>query len=284
MRLPARLSRRKKDVHKNSFGHVLIIAGSRRMLGAAALCGLASMRSGAGLVTVAVPKSLNNVLQKKLAPVIMTLPLPETRSQMPGTAAYRTIADQFSRYSAVAIGPGLGRSAATQKFVLSVIRNCPQPLVIDADALNILSHDLKTLSGHTAERVLTPHPGEMARLTGMRTSAVERHRKDIALAFALKNKCVLLLKGHLTIVASAKGKAYLNKTGNSGMATAGSGDVLTGMIAAFLAQGLTGFEAAKLGAYLHGLAGDHAAEQKGRISLIATDILESIPAVLQGQP
>jgi len=263
---------------------VLIIAGSKRMLGASALCGLAAMRSGAGLVTLGIPKSLNSPLQKKISPVIMTRPLPETRSQELGISAYRTLANESSRYSAIAIGPGLGRSASTQRFVLSAIRNSPLPMVIDADALNILSLNLKVLKNSNVERVLTPHPGEMARLTGMRKSAIERHRKEIAQAFALKNKCVLLLKGHLTIIASAKGKATINQTGNSGMATAGSGDVLTGMIAAFLAQGLTGYEAAKLGAYLHGSSGDHAAERIGRISLIATDILDSIPAVLKGQP
>ncbi len=281
MRLPAPLSRRKNDAHKNQFGHVLVLAGSARMLGAAALCGLSAMRTGAGLVTAGVAKSLNSTLQAKVSNVIMTLPLQETSGQAIAFAAYSSIKKAFSNYQSVALGPGMGQEAGTKKFVLKMIAECPLPMVVDADALNILSSDLKMLGRAQGLRVLTPHPGEMARLTGLSSDLIGKDRAKAARDFSVQNRCVLLLKGHRTVVASASGNIYINQTGNSGMATAGSGDVLTGMIAALLAQGVEPFQSAKTGCYLHGLAGDEAARQTGKVSLTAADIIESIPQAIQ---
>ncbi len=262
MRLPTPLLRRDRNAHKNKFGHVLILAGSPAMLGAAALCGLAAMRSGAGLVTIGVPKSLNLTLQKKISPVIMTLPLPETTQQTLAVDAYQRIQADIEKYQAVAIGPGLTQHPQTQRFILKMIVNAIQPLVIDADALNALSGQLDTLKKNSVDKVLTPHPGEMARLLSVSKERIEKERKEMAMTLARKYNCILLLKGHRTVVASPEGMVYINRTGNSGMAKGGSGDVLTGMIAAFLGQGLSGFEAAKWGAFLHGKAGDLAAKKK----------------------
>ncbi len=278
MRLPTPLLRRKKDVHKNDFGHVLILAGSRRLLGAAALSSLAAMRSGAGLVTVGIPESLNSVIQKKISSVVMTLPLPQTPEQSLALPAFGLI-QKFS-CDALAMGPGLSRHPETEKLILKIIGHTQKPVVIDADALNALATNMNVLRQTRTLKILTPHPGEMARLTKLKTDFIESKRLSIAKEFAAKFRVIVVLKGHRSVVASPDGRVYVNTTGNPGMATAGSGDVLTGMIAAFLAQGLKGFEAAKIGCYLHGKAGDLAAKQKMAVSLIATDIIENIPQVI----
>jgi len=275
MRLPALLSRRNSNVHKNQFGHVLVLAGSSRMLGAAALCGLAAMRTGAGLVTIGVAKSLNLTLQSKISNTIMTMPLVETSGHI-AFGAYAQVKKIFSKYQAVAIGPGMGQEAGTKKFVFKIIRECPLPVVVDADALNILSLDVNILNHAQGPRILTPHCGEMARLTGLTRQAVEKGRLKIARDFARCFECVVVLKGHRTIVASPSGKTYVNTTGNSGMATAGSGDVLTGMIAALVGQGSKPFVSAKIACHWHGLAGDYAAKKTGKLSLIAADLIDQI--------
>ena len=280
MRLPAPLLRRKRDVHKNDFGHVLILAGSRTMIGAAALSALAAMRSGAGLVTVGIPESLNSPLQKKIPPVVMTLALPQTRQQSLGLKAFSKI--QKFDFDVLALGPGLSRDHETQRLILKIIATCPKPLVIDADGLNALAGHLDCLHQKDTIKILTPHPGEMARLTNLSKDTIENKRLSVTKEFARRFQVILLLKGNRSVVASPEGKVYVNTTGNPGMATAGSGDVLTGMIAAFLAQGLEGFEAAKLGCYLHGKAGDLAAKQKTAVSMIATDMIENIPKAIRG--
>jgi ADP-dependent NAD(P)H-hydrate dehydratase / NAD(P)H-hydrate epimerase len=276
MRLPKPLLRQNKSVHKNDFGHVLVVAGSPAMLGAACLTALSSMRSGAGLVTVAVPKSLNLTLQKKLSSVLMTLPVKETKAKTFSPAAFDELMKCSHKFNAVALGPGIGMDKGTQRFVLEMIRHYPLPMVVDADALNALSQDLPILLKAKAPRILTPHVGEMARLSGMTKKAIEHDRKGSAVRFAKAHRCVLVLKGAGTVVASPDGKVYVNKTGNAGMATAGSGDVLTGVIAAFLAQGILPFESAHWGAFFHGAAGDRAAQERGSASLIATDIIDHL--------
>jgi NAD(P)H-hydrate epimerase len=247
------------------------------MLGAAALCGISAMRSGSGLVTLGIPQSLNSVVQKKISPVIMTLPLPQTSQQTIAPTAFKHIKERIADYQALAIGPGLSQHPSTERFILRCIQEFSIPMVIDADGLNALAKNLKILSESQGEKILTPHPGEMQRLTLLPKAVIEQDRKKIALDFACRYRCVLLLKGDRTVVASVDGKSYINKTGNPGMATAGSGDVLTGMIAALLGQGLSGFEAARCGAYLHGIAGDWACQQKTAVAMIATDIIENIP-------
>jgi len=282
MRLPTPLLRRKSNVYKNQFGHVLILAGSRRMLGAAALTSLAAIRSGSGLVTLGIPQSLNSIVQKKITNVVMTLPLMETKNQTLALEANRQLKKTYSSYSAIAIGPGLSQNPSTKKLILKIIGESPLPLIIDADALNALCGNLTTLTKTKTIKILTPHPGEMARLIKKAKNSIEKDRRGVACAFARKYHCNVLLKGSKTVVASPQQRIYTNtKTGNAGMATAGSGDVLTGMIAAFVAQGLTGFDAAKYGAYMHGKAGDLAAKSKTRLSMIASDIIENIPKAIR---
>jgi len=281
MRLPPQLSRRKSTAHKNDFGHILILAGSRNLLGAAALTALAAMRSGAGLVTLGIPESLNNVVQKKVSSVVMTWPLKETKNLSLAASAYPQINKKLHSFDVVALGPGLSAHPDTQKLILKVIAHARLPLVIDADALNALSNDLSPLQKNKGIKILTPHPGEMSRLTNLNKDFIEKNRKKAAVDFAKKFYCTILLKGHPTVVAAATGEVYINQTGNPGMATAGSGDVLTGMIAAFLGQGLSEFNAAKYGAYLHGLAGDLAAREISQAALIAADIIDYVPKALR---
>ncbi len=251
-------------------------------MGAAALTGLAAMRCGAGLVTVGVPKSLNAVLQKKITSVVMTWPLAQTRAQTLAPSALAQIRKTFAKFDVFAIGPGLSGHAGTRRFVHGLVGSSPQPLVIDADALNALAGHLDILTKTRTLKVLTPHQGEMSRLTGIPVRQITEERNKIAQIVARKYNCVVLLKGHRTVVAAPGKKVYVNKTGNPGMATAGSGDVLTGMIAAFIAQGLEGFEAARCAAHLHGKAGDLAAREKTTLSMIALDIIDQIPMAVMG--
>ncbi len=259
---------------------MLILAGSARMLGAAALASLACMRSGSGLVTLGVPKSLNLAAQKKISPVIMTYPLNETSEGTLAFGAFSQIQKKYSQFQAIALGCGLSMHPGTVQLVRKIISSSPVPLIIDADALNALSGHLNLLLKTKTHKILTPHLGELTRLTGIHKKVIEKNPKEICQKIAKQFNCVILLKGHHTVVASPD-NIYINKTGNSGMATAGSGDVLTGMIASFVGQGLSSFEAAKCGAYYHGKAGDRAAQLKSKISLIATDLIDNIPAVLK---
>ena len=281
MQQPSVLSRRNPYLSKKDFGHVLVVAGSASMLGACALCSLAAMRSGAGLVTAAVAKSLNLTLQKKLSPVIMTLPLPENAFGLDFPKAYALIKKLFPKFNSIAIGPGLGLAPATKKLVYNIVEDYSGPMVIDADALNALAQNLKPLMKAKGPRILTPHEGEMARLIGRKITNKEGSRKSVALEFSKKYQCIVVLKGHQTIIASPQGQLMVNKTGNVGMATAGSGDVLTGMISAFLAQGIKPFEAASLGVFYHGQAGDEALKTRSKVSLIASDLINCISQVLK---
>jgi ADP-dependent NAD(P)H-hydrate dehydratase / NAD(P)H-hydrate epimerase len=279
MRLPARLLPRKKDSCKNDFGHIFILAGSANMLGAASLCAKSALRSGSGLVTVGVVKSLNKILQKKLPDEIMTRPLAQTADGTIALSAFTQIKDSLKKVDALVIGPGLSQQPSTQKLIRKLVYAVTVPMVIDADGLNALAGHIKEFRGI---KVLTPHPGEMARLTGATIQKVQKQRKGIAKALARKYNCIVVLKGRGTVVADSAGRIYVNKTGNPGMATAGSGDVLSGMIAAFLGQGVQPFEAAKTAVYLHGLAGDLAAKEKTQLGLIASDIIENIPRAIKG--
>lgn len=282
MRLPAQLLRRKKDSHKGDFGHLFVLAGSAGMTGAAILVCRSALRAGVGLVTLGIPKSLIEVFEKQLVEV-MTLPLAETKSQTLSEKAYNKISNFLKKTDCLAIGPGLSVNPSTGKLAGKVIRQCRLPLVIDADAINALSGHLKVLRNTRYARrntILTPHPGEMARLINKSVSYIQQNRKNIATKFAKDFKVIVILKGHNTIVADSR-NCYINKTGNPGMASAGMGDCLTGIVAAFLAQGLDSFSAAKFGAYIHGLAGDLAAKEKGELGLIATDLIEKIPVAIK---
>lgn len=287
MRLPTRLLQRNPDSHKKDFGHIFIIAGAPRYSGAAVLCAEATMRCGAGLVTLGVPESLNNAIIKIKPKEVMTLPLAQTNDGVLGLLSYNEIKDFARHIDILVIGPGLGRNELTKGLVRKVISKIEKPMVIDADGLNALAGHLDLLRNRktsclpagreTRNLILTPHPKEMSRLLGISVNKVQGNRESIALDFAIKHKVTLVLKGNNTVVADYKKNMYINKTGNPGMATAGTGDVLTGMIAALLGQNLTAFESAKYGVYLHGLAGDLAAKEKTQICLIASDIIGKIP-------
>lgn len=272
MPLPRPLLRAKLNVNKYDFGHVLVVAGSAPMLGAAVLTASAAMRSGAGLVTCAVARELNLTLQCKLPPEIMTFP-------------YRYVSDiskVLDKFDAVALGPGMGRGAASSRMIIKILRVFKGPMVIDADALNVIAKNLTVLKSNRSSVVLTPHPGEMSRLLGVASAYIEKNRKKVASDFSRKYHCVLVLKGHRTVVAG-NGKSHINNSGNAGMAKAGSGDVLTGMIAAFLAQGIEPFKAAKLGVYLHGRAGDKAADVFSKAGMTASDIIMQIPVIIRNK-
>ncbi len=273
------LAPRQPDTHKGDYGRVLVLAGSVGLTGAAYLCSKAALRAGAGVVTLGVPESLNSIMEAKLT-CVMTHPLPETDARTLSTAGKQEILDLAERFDVVAIGPGLGAHPETKGLVLWLLQMLDKPIVLDADGINALDGDLYALERTRRDIVLTPHPGEMARLLGLDSAQeVQKRRLKIAMKFADKEGIVLVLKGHETLVTDAK-RIYINKTGNPGMATAGAGDVLTGMIAAFIGQGLGAFEAAQLAAYVHGDAGDIAARRRGQMAMIATDILDALPRAL----
>jgi NAD(P)H-hydrate epimerase len=288
MRLPTQLLRRAPKSHKGDFGHIFILAGSARLSGAAVLCAEAGLRSGAGLVTLGIPESLNLSIIKIKPKEVMTLPLPETRLGSLSLSAYKKIKDFIKQIDILVIGPGLSRDKSTQRLVRRLITQIDKPLLIDADGLNALVGHLKKIKNprhkfwrEKSNLIFTPHSGEMARLLGTNVDKVQGNRKAIAQRFAKDYKVTVVLKGHNTIVADYKNNVYINQTGNPGMATAGSGDVLTGMIGAFLGQGLNAFLAAKYAVYLHGLAGDLAAKEKTQISMIASNIIDKIPEAIK---
>jgi NAD(P)H-hydrate epimerase len=270
------LTRRRRDSHKGDYGHVFVLAGSVGYTGAAALCSHAALLSGSGLVTLGIPKSLNPILEVKLTEII-TMPLPETTAQSLSLAAYDAIVDFVRKVDVVAIGPGLSTNPQTQKLVRKLLVSIDKPVVLDADGINALAGKAKLLNGVKCMLVITPHPGEMARLLARTKDEIQNDRKGMAKNFVAEYGVTLVLKGYRTVVAHRGRRLYTNTTGNPGMATAGSGDVLTGMIASLIGQGIDPFEASKLSAYLHGLAGDISAKEKGQISLVAGDILNNLP-------
>src|SRR3989338_2033531 len=267
---------RKPDTHKGDYGHIFILAGSLGLSGAAVLCANSAMRSGVGLVTLGLPESLCNIAAKRVFLEVMLKPLPQTKEKTLSLSAYPKISEFAKNADVLALGPGLSRNPQTQKLIRRIISTIPKPMVIDADALNALAGHLGILRLNSNLKILTPHPEEFSRLAGQSTAYIQKNRETLAKRFACDYNIILVLKGHHTVVASAD-KVYVNKTGNPGMATAGSGDVLTGIISALLGQGLDGFTAAKTGAYLHGQAGDLAARKKTQPGIIASDIIDNIP-------
>lgn len=272
------LPTRSLTAHKHSFGHVLVVAGSRGMTGAAVLCARAALASGAGLVTLAVPSSLLPLVAPG-CPACMTLPLPDDGSGVFSPAAFNALRESLPRFSALAIGPGLGRSPLTAEFLELLLPELNVPAVLDADALNCLADNPQLLSRlHGKPFVLTPHPGEFTRLTGAAPGHSPQQRLAASAAFIKSHALTLLLKGHFSVIRSHRSDCppLINPTGNPGLATAGAGDVLTGMIAALLAQGLQPHLAAALAAYLHGLAADCAAAHLGQLALTAPDVIAHI--------
>ena len=275
-----RFPKRSPDSHKGDYGHVLVIAGSAGYTGAAYLTSQAAALAGSGLVTLGVGRTIFPIMAMKLIEV-MVRPFFETKDCSLSLLAEKEILSFTEKCNAVAIGPGISQNKETQVLVRNLARKCSKPIVIDADGLNAFAGHVEDLKAIQAPHVLTPHPGEMARLTGKDINEIQNNRKDIALAFAREYNTVLVLKGHNTVVASPNGDCYINETGNPGMASGGVGDVLTGVIAAFVAQGLDIFGASVLAVHFHGMAGDLAAKEKGFLSLIATDLLQKLPEVLK---
>jgi ADP-dependent NAD(P)H-hydrate dehydratase / NAD(P)H-hydrate epimerase len=260
---------READSHKGDYGRVLIIAGSRGKSGAAHLAALGALRSGAGLVTVGVPASIQPVVAA-MGPEYMTLALPDRDGRLIREAVEEILELE---QDVIAIGPGLGTGPDVTAFVEAMIERSESPLILDADALNAVAGDSDRLhTGGTRQIVITPHPGEMARLTGMSIDDVQAHRIDVARDFAGSRQIYVVLKGYRTLVATPDGKVFINPLGNPGMATGGTGDVLTGVLSAWLAQLLDAEAACKLGVYLHALAGDLAEADEGEVAMTATDL------------
>lgn len=272
-----RLAPRARDGHKGRYGTVLVIAGGRGMAGAAGLCGAAALRSGAGLVRVATSTEVQPTVAS-FEPCYMTYPLPcgddglidfeRSRPAMPGL---------IERADVVAVGPGLGQSDRLRGLIPFLIEQCDRPLVIDADGLNMLAGHTQLLAGRKHPVIITPHPGEFSRLTGEDVAAIQADRvRQAAELAATSDQLVVVLKGAGTVVTDG-GRYFVNTTGNPGMATGGTGDVLTGVIAAMIGQKLPAFEAAQLGVFVHGLAGDIARDHHGEIGMIAGDMVDSLP-------
>jgi NAD(P)H-hydrate epimerase len=272
-----RVLTRKKATHKGDYGHVLVLAGSKGLTGAAFLTSQAALLSGSGLVTLGIPESLNPIMERKLTEV-MTLPLPETKEASLSVRALTKIKNFLHKADAIAIGPGLSQNVSTKQLVKRLVRVLRRPFVLDANGINAFADNAPLLKRiRNPLSVITPHPGELARLLQTKVRDIQKNRIVIARRLAKEYNKVFVLKGHRTVVSSPGGRHYINTTGNPGMASGGTGDVLTGIIASLLGQGIDPFQAASIGAYVHGLAGDLARRERGEISLRATDLLHKLP-------
>lgn len=271
---------RPPSAHKGTFGHAGIVGGSLGKTGAPAMAGLGALRIGTGLVTVAAPQSVSHILESKLLEV-MTEPMPESSQHLLGMEAYPALLAFAATKSALSFGPGMGISPETSEVLCHLLPQLEVPCVLDADALNGLAQHNQIFSSMKRPPILTPHPGEMARLlTASSSKQVNKDRIGVSRQFAMQHQVILVLKGARTIIAEPQGQVAICPTGNPGMASAGMGDVLTGVITGLLAQGLSGWDAARAGVYLHGLAGDLAAATIGEPGLIAGDVLTAIPHAL----
>jgi NAD(P)H-hydrate epimerase len=278
MQLP-QLPPRKPDSHKGDFGRALLIGGSRGMTGAVAMAGMSALRGGAGLVRLAVAASCLEIVAS-FEPSYMTAPLPADEEGRIAEEARDALEDLAAQASAAGCGPGLGRSPGLTRLVGWLYEHLPVPAVFDADALNALAEQPEILARHAAPRILTPHPGEFQRLTGGEKRPLRQQSELAAAELAARCGIVVVLKGHRTFVVDGHQQAH-NLTGNPGMATGGTGDVLTGLITALVCQQLSPFDAARLGVHLHGLAGDLAAAELGQVSMIASDLIRFLPAAFQ---
>ena len=267
---------RPDDSNKGTLGSLLCICGSYGLAGAAIMAGKAALRCGIGLLKIAVPKSIYPVCATNILESVY-YPLEETSNGVISSKNTDFLLEMCEKSSAVVIGCGLSVCDDTKNLVQSVITNCEKPLVIDADALNCICNKPEILKNLKAPAIITPHPGEMARLLHSTPKTVNSNRENTAIDFAKKFGVVTVLKGAGTIIASPEGEVYINHTGNSGMATGGSGDVLSGIIGSLLAQGASPINAAAAGVFLHGTIGDLAAEKLGKISMLPTDMIDMIP-------
>lgn len=270
------LPARPREGHKGTFGRVLVLAGSRGMSGAACLSGTAALRGGSGLVFVAVPEGVASTVTA-YEPSYLTVPLLDDENGRVDLSSLAKILKQADGMDAVAVGPGLGQSSGLRLLVSELYQTLEQPLVVDADALNLLARTSGLLGTHQGPRILTPHVGEFSRLTGHSIEMISADREHHASEFAREYNVTVVLKGPGSIVTDGR-QIAVNSTGNSGMATGGSGDVLTGLIGSLLGQGMSPFAAAQLGVHLHGVTGDMAAEALGERAMIASDLLAMLPA------
>jgi ADP-dependent NAD(P)H-hydrate dehydratase len=272
---------RQPDAHKGDFGRALLIGGSRGMAGAISLAGMACLRSGAGLVKLATPDCILDIVAGFEASY-MTVPLPCDSSGRIKLKSPRKLTELLAPATCVACGPGLGRSKRLQSFVRSLYASVPQAMVIDADGLNALAAVEDGLVNPAGPRILTPHPGEFNRLRKNPPEHSESREQQVAAAreLAAEHHVIIVLKGHRTVITDGS-RSVENTTGNPGMATGGTGDILTGVITALVCQGLSPFDAAVLGAHVHGLAGDLAAAELGQVSLIASDLVRFLPQAFQ---
>jgi ADP-dependent NAD(P)H-hydrate dehydratase / NAD(P)H-hydrate epimerase len=273
------LGRRAADSHKGNTGHMLVIAGSTGKTGAAAMCAASALRAGAGLVTLGVPESLNPILES-LVVEAMTLPLPDRGTGLLLEEAFDAIVQAAVAKQSLALGPGLGTASHTRNLTARIIREIDLPMVIDADGLNNLAGHTGGLKIRKNATVLTPHPGEMARLTGLSTLEIQKDRLAAVRHLAGETGTHVVLKGARTVVAEPDGRVWINPTGNPGMAAGGMGDVLTGLIAGLLAQGCPASEACRAGVYLHGLAADMLAQKMSR-GFLATEVMRKVPLAIQ---
>lgn len=273
------LPQRPEAGHKGTFGKVDIIAGCEGFTGAPVLASRGAVRGGTGLVFLQVPRCVYPIIAVKCDEA-MPSPLPEENGKL-SSAATETVLERLNGCDAGLIGPGLGQSAGVRSVVLSVVRRCEKPLVVDADGLNALSHHILALDERAAPTVLTPHDGEFHRLAGVWPSKVQEERRCQALEFAQTHGCILVLKGHKTLIAAPDGTLYENTTGNNGMAKGGSGDVLGGLMVSLLAQGMFPVQAAAAAVWIHGKTGDLCAQAMGQRAMTPSDLIETLYQVLK---
>ncbi len=267
---------RPADGHKGTFGHLLVLAGSRGMTGAARLVCEGAYRTGTGLVTLGIPEQLSDAVAPALLET-MHIPLPGAEPGVFSANALTPAIEAVKARSALVIGPGMGQSSETSRFVQGMLQACNRPAVVDADALNIVGEGAADTGARMAPRILTPHPGEMARLTGQSVTEIQGDREGVAQRFAREWDVTLVLKGHRTVIAAKDGRGAVNPTGDTALAKGGTGDVLSGIIGGLAAQGCDPFDAARLAVYLHGLAGALAAAELSARAVMARDILAALP-------
>ncbi|MDQ2085616.1 NAD(P)H-hydrate dehydratase [Herbivorax sp. ANBcel31] len=274
------IPKRHSDSNKGDFGKLLLLTGSKGMTGAGCLTGKAALRSGAGLLYLAVPASLTNVYDSNLIESV-TLPLEDNNSGYLTKSCIKELENHMGNIDVIALGPGLSTKGDVGEVVYNIIENSKVPLVIDADGINAISKNTDILKKCSVPVVLTPHPGEMARLLNVSIDEVQKNRIDAARNFSQSQDVITVLKGSKTIVAAPDGRVYINTTGNSGMSTGGTGDVLTGIIASFICQGVEPYKSAIAGVYLHGLCGDNISKKRGEHGVIAGDLIDEISYVIK---
>ncbi len=275
-----RLPTRKNDSHKGTYGKVVIIAGSKGMSGACCLSCMSALKSGTGLVYAVIPETINTIIEMKLTEVI-TRPINDEGKGYFIKDNLKEIKQEVDKADVIALGPGIGKDKDRVHLVKNILQYTDKTVVLDADGLNCISNDTDILRYRDGITVLTPHPGELARLLNVDINKIQSNRLYYSKIASQKLNSIVVLKGHETIVCKDDKEVYINDTGNPGMATAGSGDVLTGIITSFIGQNIGPYKSAVIGVFLHGLAGDIASKEKGRYGLIASDILNKVPEAIK---